>query len=185
MYKRIFNYVMAIGFLFGGNSCSTDLHQEVTILVVPTQEPTNTTVLPAITQTSSNIEIDSICEPIIQKFVLADPCKDWDETNRLLVPENPRYRYTPRAEDSQNCNAELTTKVIRILRAEDWWSLIHSKLPYPESAKATTVNEYVYFIEMQIIDQSVDPTTKTPSQSLFWMVFDPDEKTCLIRNFGW
>jgi hypothetical protein len=185
MYKRIFIYVMAMVFLFGGNSCSADIPQDATISVIPTQEPTNVIVLPEITPTSSNQEIDSNCIPIVEKFVLSDPCNGWDETNRLLVPESPRFRYTPQVDDSQNCNAELTTKVIRILRAEDWWSSIHSKFPYPESAKATMANEYVYFIEMKIIDQSVDPTTETPSQSLFWMVFDPTDKTCRIRNFGW
>jgi len=138
------------------------------------------------TTTTSNQNMVNACTQVIDKFIQANPCKDWDEFHNLFSPESRHYQSTPMALNDLSCDLKTSSTVLQILPAEEWWEAENPNQVFPDSAKPTLSNEHVFFVKYEIQWQSgVTPPSKNPIRMLAWMVFDDDSETCLIRDFGW
>ena len=137
------------------------------------------------TQTSA-LTVTDACEQTIVKFLNSDTCKRWDEYHRLFAPDSRHFQSTPMASNDPACDLITANTVLRIMSADEWWQSDNPNQPLSEAAKPTATDEFVFFVEYEIQwAPGVIPAGENPATMLMWMVFDTDNRTCLIRTFGW
>jgi hypothetical protein len=176
MQKLLFVLIIMLLGAFGTNSCS---------IYVNHSQPANT-LSPQTVPTTSIQKIDSACTQVIVKFLQTDPCKNWDEFHHLFTPASRHFQSTPIPSNDPSCDLKTSNTILRIMPADEWWPLENPNQHLPESAKPTLPNEYVFFVEYEIQWRpGVVPASENPARMLMWMVFDNDNSTCLIREFGW
>jgi hypothetical protein len=137
-------------------------------------------------QATPTYAINDACEQVIVKFLQANPCKHWDEFHSLFTPDSRHFQVTPMASNDPACDLKASRTILRIMPADEWWQLDNPNQPIPDAAKPESPNEYVFFVESETQWQpGVVPPGANPAGMLIWMVFDNDNGTCLIREFGW
>jgi hypothetical protein len=184
--KRVLLVTLA---LFIISACSTrqdtqtqNLPKEITatVLAYPQDEP-------AITPTVAQIEqeISNACIETIQAYIAIDRCTNWNEYHELFSTQGPHYKVTPKPDGGTYCNTVESAEVVKILPVEEWWNLGNPGKEIPPSAKPTSPEERVYYVEIYLTMKpeggpAPDPN---PFSQLMWML--PENGKCLIRTYGW
>lgn len=172
--KKILSFSIMIFMISSASACSADIHPETTpalpqatptgtILSSRQTTPTSTLLLPPEATLSS--EIENACVQTIEKFLEADPCKNWDEYHNLIYPEGWLFRVTPMANNDPACNLVASKTILKIMTAAE-----HYQGYVPGAISPRLPNEYVFYVEYNIEWQpGVVPVSENPFRIFMWM----------------
>ena len=183
--KKFARMLVWVGLILG-SACSTsnnlpqDTPATLPASAYPQDEPT---LIPTATLTEQ--QIFDACAETIKAYAAVDRCTNWGTYHKLFSAKGPYFNATPEPDGGTYCHNIESAEVVKILPVEEWWNSGNPGKELPPSAKPTSPEERVYYVEIYLTmnpegGPAPDPN---PISQLMWML--PENGKCLIRTYGW
>ena len=183
--QKITRMLIWVGLILG-SACSTSQNppKDTTTTLPASAYPQDGTVIPS-TAAMTEQQIFDACTETIKAYAVVDRCTNWSAYHELFSAKGTYFNATPEPDGGTYCHNIESAKVIKILSVEEWWNSGNAGKELPVSAKPTSPEERVYYVEIYLTMKpgggpAPDPN---PISQLMWML--PENGKCLIRTYGW